>query len=115
MSKKNELNKEDVAQGNMSVEFNDDILGETSILKEEVETDTEMKEWMVNYVGTKHAPEDASVTVEMIVETMAEEFPEFLMAIAEENWVRGYHQALSDVSVGEEMARQEQSEKESDE
>jgi hypothetical protein len=51
----------------------------------------------------------------MIVETMAEEFPEFLMAIAEENWVRGYHQALSDVSVGEEMARQEQSEKESDE
>jgi len=115
MSKKNELNKEVAAQGNINVEFDENILGETSTLKEKVETNTEMKEWMVNYVGTKHAPEDESVTVEMIVETMAEEFPEFLMAIAEENWVRGYHQALSDVSVGEEMARQEQAEKESDE
>ena len=28
------------------------------------------------------------------------EFPEFLMAIAEENWVRGYHQALEDVEIG---------------
>ena len=36
----------------------------------------------------------------MIVETMAKEFPEFLMAIAEENWVRGYHQALEDVEIG---------------
>ena len=31
---------------------------------------------------------------------MAQEFPEFLMAIAEENWVRGYHQALEDVNTG---------------
>ncbi len=45
------------------------------------------------------------VTVEMIVETMAKEFPEFLMAIAEENWIRGYHQALDDVEVGQKMAR----------
>ena len=33
---------------------------------------------MVNYIGEKHTPEDGSVTVEMIVETMAEEFPEFV-------------------------------------
>ena len=80
-----------------------------------VEKDTELKRWLVNYVGEKCEPENDEVNVEMIIKTMAEEFPEFLMAIAEENWVRGYHQALSDVSVGEEMARQEQSEKESDE
>ena len=30
---------------------------------------------------------------------MAQEFPEFLMAIAEENWIRGYHQAPTDVDM----------------
>jgi hypothetical protein len=99
---KNNLKNNDVNQGNLKVDFNDaDIVGKTPILNEEVTTETEMKEWMVNYVGSKHTPENNSVTVEMIVETMAEEFPEFLMAIAEENWVRGYHQALQDVDIGE--------------
>ena len=43
----------------------------------------------------------------MIVETMATEFPEFLMAVAEENWIRGYHQALDDVDAGQTMANDE--------
>ncbi len=73
---------------------------ETETLKEVVETTTELKKWLVNYVGEKHDPENGEVTVEMIVETIAIEFPEFLMAIAEENWVRGYHQALDDVDAG---------------
>ena len=54
---------------------------ETEGLKETVETDTEMKNWLVNYVGEKHDPDSGEVTVEMIVETMATEFPEFLMVI----------------------------------
>jgi len=57
--------------------------------------DTELKEIVVAYVGSKADKEE--VTVEMIVEAMAEEFPEFLLAIAEENWIRGYKQALDDV------------------
>ncbi len=69
-------------------------------LKETVNLDTTMKSWLVNYVGDQHNPAENAVTVEMIVETMAKEFPEFLMAIAEENWVRGYHQALEDVEIG---------------
>ena len=73
---------------------------ETETLKEVVDTSTELKKWLVNYVGEKHDPENGEVTVEMIVETIAIEFPEFLMAIAEENWVRGYHQALDDVDAG---------------
>ena len=73
---------------------------ETKTLKEVVDTTTELKKWLVNYVGEKHDPENGEVTVEMIVETIAIEFPEFLMAIAEENWVRGYHQALDDVDAG---------------
>ena len=80
---------------------------EKSELNKEVEPETPMKEWMVNYIGEKHDPEDGSVTVEMIVETMAEEFPEFLLALAEENWIRGYRQAITDVDEGQRMAEAE--------
>ena len=67
-------------------------------------TESELKSWLVNYVGTKENPENGDVTVANIVNVMAEEFPEFLMVIAEENWIRGYHQALSDVEEGERLA-----------
>ena len=59
--------------------------------------DTELKEWLVNYVGNKKSPKDDDVTVEMIVETVAEEFPEFLFLVAQENFLRGYEQGLDDV------------------
>jgi hypothetical protein len=79
----------------------------TQGLKETVNVDTAMKSWLVNYVGEQHNPKGDAVTVEMIVETMAKEFPEFLMAIAEENWVRGYHQALEDIEIGRQAAQSE--------
>ena len=81
----------------------------TQTLKEIVNTDTAMKNWLVDYVGNQHDPENNEVTVEMIVETMAREFPEFLLAIAEENWVRGYHQAIDDIEAGR-QALEEQDE-----
>jgi hypothetical protein len=62
-----------------------------------VEKDSELKEWLVDYVGNKEDPEDGGVTVEMIVNTVAREFPEFLLLVAEENFIRGYDQALSDI------------------
>ena len=83
---------------------------ENTDLLENVEKDSPVKEWLVEYVGEKNQPEDNQVTVEMIVETMAEEFPEFLMAVAEENWIRGYHQALTDVQEGERIHRDQQGE-----
>ena len=61
-------------------------------LYEVVEQDNDLKSFIVEYVG--------NVTVEMIVEVMAEEFPEFVMVVAEENWVRGYEQGLTDVQSG---------------
>ena len=70
---------------------------ENSTLTETVEKVTPIKEWLVEYVGEKHSPEAGEVTVEMVVNTVADEFPEFLMVVAEENWIRGYHQALTDV------------------
>ena len=79
----------------------------TEGLSEVVSPDTEMKEWLVNYVGDKHNPDDEGVTVEMIVATMANEFPEFLMAVAEENWIRGYHQAFDDLDTTAEAEKEE--------
>jgi len=78
----------------------------TEGLAEVVNPDTEMKEWLVNYVGEKHNPDDEGVTVEMIVTTMAKEFPEFLMAVAEENWIRGYHQAFDDLNTTAEAEKE---------
>tara|TARA_R100001082_G_C4300418_1_gene132163 strand:- start:20 stop:268 length:249 start_codon:yes stop_codon:yes gene_type:complete len=61
-----------------------------------VETTTNLKTLVVNYIGERlEAPED--VTVDMAVQVFAAEFPEFLMAVAEENFLRGYEQALIDV------------------
>ena len=72
-------------------------LGENPTLTEKVESDNELKTWLVNYVGDRCNPENNEVTVENIVEVMAADFPDFLMVVAEENWIRGYHQALVDV------------------
>jgi hypothetical protein len=41
--------------------------------------------------------QEGNITVDMAVQVFAAEFPEFLMAVAEENFLRGYEQALMDV------------------
>tara|TARA_Y100000592_G_scaffold98833_1_gene173007 strand:+ start:1413 stop:1706 length:294 start_codon:yes stop_codon:yes gene_type:complete len=56
--------------------------------------DSELKTYLVEYVGTKFDKEE--VTVNMIAETLAHEFPEFMMAMAEENFLRGYQLGLDD-------------------
>tara|TARA_Y100001973_G_C5208914_1_gene343851 strand:+ start:15411 stop:15725 length:315 start_codon:yes stop_codon:yes gene_type:complete len=76
-------------------------------LENNVAIDTPVKQFLVNYTGEQHTPEDDHVTVGMIVETVAKEFPEFLMAVAEENWIRGYHQAMHDVEEGEKILKNE--------
>ena len=65
----------------------------------QVQKDSKLKEWLVDYVGNKKNPEDENVTVEMIVGVVADEFPEFLFVVAEENFLRGYEQALDDVKM----------------
>ena len=79
------------------MEVDKDLLEGNPVLKQNVETDTELKEWLVNYVGDKINPENNEVNVEMIIKVMADEFPEFLMPVAEENFIRGYRQAISDL------------------
>ena len=68
---------------------------ETPELEKNIEDDTGLKHLVVNYIGTQLDSEE-DITVEMAVQVFAAEFPEFLLAIAEENFVRGYQQALDD-------------------
>ena len=71
---------------------------ENENLNETLSTDTGLKELVVNYIGQRLAgPEE--ITVDMAVEVFAAEFPEFLMAVAEENFLRGYEQALVDIAA----------------
>jgi len=62
-----------------------------------VEPDGELKTYLVEYVGTKLDNEE--VTVHMITEVLATEFPEFVFAMAEENFLRGYKQGLDDATL----------------
>lgn len=73
---------------------------ENETLNESVSTGTGLKELVVNYIGERLARSE-EITVDMAVEVFAAEFPEFLLAVAEENFLRGYEQALTDVSVME--------------
>jgi len=77
------------------------ILEENENLTSVVEDNTGLKELIVNYIGKTLSPETGDVTVEMAVEVFASEFPEFLMAIAEENFIRGYQQAFMDLAASE--------------
>jgi len=67
-------------------------------LEKEVNTDSGLKTLVVNYIGDRLAAEE-DVTVDMAVQVFAAEFPEFLLAVAEENFLRGYQQALDDVEA----------------
>ena len=60
----------------------------TIVDKISVNADSKLKEYLVEYVGTKLDNEE--VTVNMIAEVLAADFPEFAFAYAEENFIRGY-------------------------
>jgi hypothetical protein len=59
--------------------------------------DSNLKELVVNYIGNKLNPDTSEVTLQMAVEVLAAEFPELILALAEENFFRGYKQALADM------------------
>ena len=76
-------------------------------LNQALEKDSPMKEWLVDYVGNQTNPDNDEVTLALIIDTMAKEFPEFLLALAEENWIRGYHQAITDMETGRKLYEEE--------
>ena len=66
------------------------------LLKQVIPTESELKEIIVNYVGNTIDPDTDEITVENIIDVFADQFPEFLLALAEENWINGYTQAITD-------------------
>jgi len=62
-----------------------------------VNPDSELKSYLVEYVGTKLDNEE--VTVNMVAEVLATDFPEFVFAFAEENFLRGYQLGLDDARI----------------
>jgi hypothetical protein len=77
-------------------------------LEQKVVGTTGLKDLVVNYIGEKLDPENEEVTLEMTINTFASEFPEFLLTVAEENWMRGYAQGLEDSTADEEDASTEE-------
>ena len=70
---------------------------ERELEEKSVEKDTSLKELFVQYIGQKLKPDNGEITVEMCVEVLAEEFPDFLLLVAQENFLRGYKQCISDM------------------
>jgi len=98
------------------INFNDINLEQyEEVQNKTVEKENELKTFLVEYVGQQQQPENGEVTVEMIVNTMAQDFPEFVLTVAEENWIRGYQQAMVDVEVGERLVEEELKKTEEDE
>ena len=58
------------------------------------EKESVLKNYLIEYAGTFLDEEE--VTVNMIAEVLAAEFPEFTFAFAEENFIRGYEIGLND-------------------
>jgi hypothetical protein len=66
-----------------------------------VEKDNPLKELFVQYVGQKLKPDNGEVNVEMCVQVLAEEFPDFILLVAQENFLRGYKQCVLDMERAE--------------
>lgn len=58
-----------------------------------------LRNFLIQYTGFKLNPEDEKITLQMLIHVLADEFPEIVMAIAEENFMRGYQQGIQDVET----------------
>ena len=69
------------------------------VLESTVDAENEIKNLLVQYAGNKIDPDIEGVTVGVIIEALSEDFPELILAIAEENFIRGYKQAFVDIEI----------------
>jgi hypothetical protein len=72
---------------------------ESGTLHDILVSNGELKETIITYVGNKLNPKNDEVTVGMVVEVLASEFPEIVLALAEENYIRGYAQGVEDATA----------------
>ena len=66
-----------------------------------LQRDSKLKEVIINYVGETLHPEEPNVTVEDVVAIFADEFPEFLFVVAQQNFLNGYKHGLEDSIIPE--------------
>ena len=71
------------------------------ILDKVVEVRNEIQEDLVRHV--KSRVNEDQVTIGQVIGILASEFPEIVIAIAEENWIRGYKQGLDDAQIADVM------------
>lgn len=84
------------------------------LTKPVIPEESQLKEIVVNYVGNTLNPDNEDITVQQVIEVFAKEFPEFLLCLAEENWINGYTQALKDTEYMESQKNESRSNKEQD-
>ena len=84
----------------LKIQWDDQKQVFTSIVSDE--DDSQLKKNIISYVGNKVNPDDGNVSLEMVLQALAEGFPEIVLSLAEENYLRGYEQALCDVETFEE-------------
>lgn len=98
----------------MKKQENLDITIKEDIRQREVKPDNDLREMFVSYVGEKKQPEDGKVTVDMVVSVLSDEFPEFVLAMAEQNFLQGYKQAFKDMEKwNKKVSKQERDKTES--
>ena len=83
-------------------------------LQKVVDLDNDLKKYIVEYVGNVANPVDGLITAEMIISILARDIPEVILPLAEENFIRGYKQALTDVEVGKKIYEEQHSDQHSD-
>ena len=76
-----------------------------------------IKEIILEYISSNNSNNSNTIpidiTIEMVIDTLSKEFPELLLPIAEENYIRGYHEAMDNLNqVEEEMRKQKKEKKE---
>ena len=54
-----------------------------------------LRNTIIQTAGERHNPKNGEVTVDMIVQTLAEDFPEIVLAIAEENYLKGFEEGVN--------------------
>ena len=84
------------------------MFNERELLDKQVEPNSELKEYIVNYVGEKLSPENGEVNVEMVIAVLAQDFPDVVLALAEENFIRGYAQGIQDSSFAPEAPQNDE-------
>ena len=71
------------------------------ILDKVVEAGNELQEDLVQHV--RNRTNEDQVTLGQVIGILASEFPELVITIAEENWIRGYKQGLDDAEIADVM------------